>query len=123
MGRFEPWPVFGGGRVSKNEIVQHLALLTAGWKPGAGATEESLAAARRALAATLATGKPLAEAHPGKPAVGAVASDTKTVAEIEELLAQPGTVSTPPTLAYVQSVLSASVQNPTNVPAWARGMV
>ncbi len=109
--------------MSKNEIVQHLALLTAGWKPGPGATKESLAAARRALAATLAAGKPLAEVHPGKPAVGAVASDTKTVAEIEELLAQPGTVSTPPTLAYVQSVLSTSVQNPTNVPAWARGMV
>ncbi len=108
--------------MSRNELVQSLALLTAGWKPGAGATDELLAAARKALASTLATGKPLAEVHPGRPAVGPATSDTNTVAEVEQLLAQPETLSTPPTMAYVQSALSASAQNPTNVPAWARGM-
>jgi hypothetical protein len=96
--------------------------LTAGWKPGTGTTDEALAAARKALAATLATGKRLAEVHPGRPAVGAVTSDTNTVAEIEQLLAQPEALSAPPVMAYVQSALSASVQNPTNIPAWARGM-
>ena len=79
--------------------------LTAGWRGSA----VDLATARAALAGAVSLGKTPAQLDP---AIG-----------LRPATAPQGTVQpTEKTLAFAQTPLAATVQNPLGVPAWAQGM-
>ena len=105
-----------------DQIAELLAKVTAGWRTAPGAKAESLAAARKALAASVALGKTAAEVHPAGASVASATPDANLTAEIGQVLASTPELSSPSELAFVRTAVAADVRNPAGIPAWARGM-
>jgi hypothetical protein len=103
------------------QIANNLAELTWGWTPAPGVSTEMLAAARTALAATLTAGKALPEIHAtqtvlttGQP------SNPKLSAEIQQIASQAVTAKDSSVVAVIRSPYSATRNNPSGTPDWAR---
>jgi hypothetical protein len=94
-----------------DQVISGLAILTSGWRPGSSATPQDLVSARAALAASLASGRTVAEIDHGV--------TSRPIGEALPIL-PPSTAAH--AIAYTQSALGITVENPLGVPAWATGM-
>jgi hypothetical protein len=108
--------------VSITEIAELLARLTAGWTTDPAQKPESLDIARKALAASLVMGKEAAEIHPGRSSLPIHAPESDVITSLENLIAGAPELAKPTILGLVRSASALDPNNPSGLPAWARGM-
>ena len=106
--------------MNAQQLADSLNQLTANWTPAPGVSQESLNAARVALAQSLIAGKSLADIHAVQlPVSQQPPENPKLVAGLLNL-ANVALQKPTPTLAYVRSAQAASLNNPSGIPDWAR---
>ncbi|MCU1321477.1 MAG: hypothetical protein JWM43_1126 [Acidobacteriaceae bacterium] len=105
-----------------DKIAQSLGSLTAGWKASSTISPESLDAARKALAGSLVRGKDVGEIHPELANLPLPGADEESTAALKKMLADAPELADPSVLGVVRSAASVDPNNPSGLPAWARGM-
>jgi hypothetical protein len=111
-----------GAGLDAASLASSLEQLTSGWTPAPGVSPEMLTAARQALAASLITGKSLADIYAlASPANARPPANPQLSAQLLKLataaLAQPASR----TIAVIRSSSAATRANPLGRPDWARG--
>jgi hypothetical protein len=109
--------------VTPDQIIESLAQLTAGWTVGPTQKTGSLDVARRALAASLAFGRDIAEIHPGASGLPAAPVTQGLTESLGHLIAGAPELANPTVFGVVRSAAELDPNNPGGLPAWARGMV
>jgi hypothetical protein len=105
-------------------VAAALAQLTAGWTPAAGVTPEALAAARRALAASLIAGKSVANIHAvAAPNAAKPPTDPALDTELSRIALAATTAPRPRAIGLVRSARAATQSTPSGRPAWASAAV
>jgi hypothetical protein len=108
--------------VNAAEIAELLARLTAGWTTDPAQKPESLDIARKALAASLVIGKEATEIYPGISSLPTHAPDSDAIASLNNLIVGAPELIKPTVLGLVRSASAFDPNNPSGLPAWARGM-
>jgi hypothetical protein len=108
--------------MNHSRIAESLAQLTAGWASGPAGKPESLENARKALAASLLLGMESSDIHPALESLPPSTPHPDLTTDLQMLIAGAPELAEPAYFGLVRSLTPLDPNNPSGLPASARGM-